>query len=225
MIVVWLAARWLMKDPGGSNHGLGRTLVARRVAQKPNLELIRAEEPFHSGFVVHQQAAHQVPIARFVEAERLARQDRESKPVEPEPGIGTHGQPAGISREKEKVGVAAGAMGSMPRVRAAQVARQIADPKWGSSWKCVGYFTRRALDRTNEGRCAVLRSVSGPQPPIALAPVGEANGMVKVAVIGSADRDRLACRQRLGDAGTDHDDSRKRQNSRHFKCMIAYGSA
>ena len=116
-------------------------------------------------------------------------------------------------------------MGSMPRVRAAKVARQIADPKWGSRWKCIGYFTSRALDGAHERSCAVLRSFLGPEPPITVSPVGEANGMVKVAVIGRANRDRLACRQWLGHAGTDHHDSRNRENSQHFKCMIPYGSA
>ncbi len=113
----------------------------------------------------------------------------------------------------------------MPRVRAAKVARQVANSKRGPGWKCIGYFTRRALDRTNESPCPVSRLVLGPEPPIALSLVGEANGMVKVAVFGSADGDRLACRQWLGYAGTGHDDSRNRQKPQHFKCMIAYGSA
>ncbi|MGB3050945.1 MAG: hypothetical protein WBB42_08090 [Polyangiales bacterium] len=224
VIVVWFAARRLMKYPGGSNHCLGRMLVTRGVAEKPDLEIVRAEEPFNPGFVVHHQAAHQVPIARFVEAERLARQDRDPKPVELKPGIATRGEPAGVAHEKQKVGVPAGSMGAMPRVRATMVARQIADPKWVSRCKSVGYFTRRALDRTNERLCPVLRPVLGPQPTIPLSPVGEANGMVQVAVIGSADRDRLARRQWLGHTGTDHHDSRNRENPQHFKCMIAYGS-
>jgi hypothetical protein len=123
VIIVWFAARRLMKNPGRSNHGLGRMLMKRGVAEETNLELIRAEEPFHAGFVIHHQAADQMPIAGFVETERLARQNREPKPVESKPGIRTRVQPADVSREEQKVGVPAGAMGSMSRMRAAKMGR------------------------------------------------------------------------------------------------------
>jgi hypothetical protein len=178
VIVVRFAVGRLMKDPGRASHGPMRLLVPRGVAEKTDFERIRAEEPLHTGFVVHHQAPNQVPVARFVEAERLPRQDREPKAVERKPAIRRRAQPAGVSHEKQKVGVPAGAMGSMPRVRAALVAREIAHPKWGASWKCVGYFTRGALDRTDERLGTVSRLLIGPQPLIALAPVGEANGVV-----------------------------------------------
>jgi len=87
VIVVWITARRLMKDPGGSNDCLRRALEPRGVAEKPDLQLVRAEEPFHPRLFVHHQSAHEVPVARFVEAEHSAVEHREPKAIEPQPAI------------------------------------------------------------------------------------------------------------------------------------------
>ena len=225
VIAVWIAARRLMKDPGGSKDGLGRALVARGIAQKPDLELVGAEEPFHARLVVHDQGAHEVPIARFVEAEHPAAEHREPEAIEREPAVAIRRQAAGVSREEQEIGIPPGAMSAMPIVRAAMGAREITDPKWVSSWKSVGYFTRRAFDRANERPGPVSRSLFGTEPLIARPTVSECSGIVQVSPIRSADRDRLPSWQRLCHAGTARHDSHKREKPQHFRCMIAYGSA
>ncbi len=114
VVIVRIGARRLMKNPGGSNDCLRRALIARGIAQKPGLQLVRAEEPFHPGFVVHDETANQVPVSRVVEAEQSLSDDREPKAIEAQPATAKHGQAANISHEKQKVGVPAGTMGAMP---------------------------------------------------------------------------------------------------------------
>jgi hypothetical protein len=82
VIVVRVAACWLVKNPGCPNHRLRRTLVAGRVPQETRLEVIGAEQPFHARPIVHDQGTYEVPVPRFVEAENAFAHGRQPETVE-----------------------------------------------------------------------------------------------------------------------------------------------
>jgi hypothetical protein len=225
VIIVCVTTRRLMKHPGGPNHRLRRTLMAGRISEEARLELVRAEQPLHPRLIVHDQGAHEVPIPRFVETENSIAQRREAKTVEAKPAITVAGQASGVSREKQQICVTPGAVGAMPGMCASVRGRQVTDTKRVAPRKSLGYLPGRTLDRTHQGGGSESSSLSGTQPPIAGAPICQANRLMEISVIGGANRDGLPRRQRLRHAGTDRHDCDCGENPNHSKCMIAHGSA
>jgi len=67
VIVVTISARRLVEDPGRTHHRLRRAFVARGIAKQTSFELVRAKEPLHPGFLVHDQATNEMPVSRLVE--------------------------------------------------------------------------------------------------------------------------------------------------------------
>jgi len=160
--------------------------------------------------LVHDQRAHQVPVARFVEMKYLGRKHREPEAIEAQPAVPAHRQAVRISHEKQKVRVAPCTVSAMPGMGASTRARQIAHTKRRPPRKRIGYLACRSLDRANQGWGAIAGALARTQSPITAAPIGEQNGLVKVSMVRSANRDRLAHRQRLGHTGAGHRDYERR---------------
>jgi len=91
MIVVRVTTRRLMENPRGAQHRLWRAFVARCVPEEARLELVRAEEPLHTGLVVHDQGPDEVPVAHFIEAEDAVVQRREAVTIEARPAVAGRG--------------------------------------------------------------------------------------------------------------------------------------
>ena len=125
MVVVRIASRRLVKNPGGADHGFGGGLVAGRVAQETRLELVGAEEPLHTRVVVHDQGAHEMPVPGLIEAKDSSARGREAEAeaIEPHPPVPVDGKTACVPGEKQQIGVAPRTVGEMPRVRAAMGGR------------------------------------------------------------------------------------------------------
>jgi len=104
------------------------------------------------------------------------------------------GQAAGVSREEQQIRITTGTVGAMPGMCSSIGVRQIADAKGVATGKSSRYFPRRTLDRAHQGWRAESASLAGTQPPIALAPILQADRVVEVSVVGGTDRDRLPCR-------------------------------
>jgi hypothetical protein len=178
VIVMGITARRLMKNPGGSPHCLRGGLEAGRVAKKAHLEIVGAEEPLHARSVVHDEGAHEVPVARFVETKDTVREDRDPKTIELQPTIARRSQSARVSRKEHQIGVASGAMRSMPGLHTAARARQVTDAKRVTAWKRIGHFARSALDGADQRWGAVARALSRTKAPVAVASIGEGNRLV-----------------------------------------------
>jgi hypothetical protein len=76
VVVVGISVRWFMQNPGRAHDCLRRTLVARRVSKEASLDLVGAEQPFHTGAVIHDERSHEVPVSRLVEDEHASGQRR-----------------------------------------------------------------------------------------------------------------------------------------------------
>jgi hypothetical protein len=66
--------------------------------------------------IVHDQGTHEMPVARFVEAEDPATQGREAQATEAQPAVALGGQAACVPCEKQEIGIAPRAVGAMPRM-------------------------------------------------------------------------------------------------------------
>jgi hypothetical protein len=135
------------------------------------------------------------------------------------------GQPAGVSGEKQQVGVTTVAMGAMPGMCASVGSRQITDAKGVAARKSIGYFTRRSLDRAHQRWRAESGALAGTEPSIAIAPILQVDRVTEVSVVRGTHRDRLPHGQGLAHARTDRCDYDYGENPKHSKCMIAHGSA
>jgi hypothetical protein len=82
VIVMRVGACGLVKNPGCPNHRLRRALVAGRIPQEARLELIGAEQPFHTRPIIHDQGTHEVPVPRFVETENAVAQGCQPETIE-----------------------------------------------------------------------------------------------------------------------------------------------
>gem|GEM_PF-4969820 len=185
VIVMGVTVRRLMKNPGGSSQGLRRAFMTRRISQEADLELIGAEEPLHTRALVHDQRAHEAPIAGLVELECMTAQHREAKSIELQPAITTHWQAASVSRKEQQVGIASNAVRAMPGMRASVCVRQITNAKRVASWKSVGYFTGHPFDRVNQRCGPVSGALPGTQPRIANAAVRETEPPMEIPVVHS----------------------------------------
>jgi len=116
VVVVRIAARRLVQNPGRSKHCLWRPFVARCVPQKARLELVGAEEPLHARLLVHDQGAHEVPVACFVETEDAVAQHRQAEAVELQPTVAMGGHASGVPHVEQQVGVAPRAVSAVPRM-------------------------------------------------------------------------------------------------------------
>jgi len=123
MIVMHLTAGRLMKNPGSVKHRLRGALVTSCIAKKARLELVGAEEPLHARLLVHDQGAHEVPVARFIEAIDATRKNGKAETIEARPIIAMRRHAVGVSREEQKIGIPPSAMRAMAGMRASARAR------------------------------------------------------------------------------------------------------
>lgn len=225
MIVVRVAARGLMKDPGRSKHSPRRGFVAHGVAKQPGFQLVGAEDPFDPRSFVEDQRANEVPVARVVEDERPARRGGPAEPVEAHPPVVHRRQAARIFDEEQNVGVASGPVASVARVHPSVWSREVANAKGVTARKGRSDFSGCALEGTDQRRTPVPRLFPGSKSLVARSLVGKRNRSTEVSAIRGADGDRLAARQWLDHARVDPEDRQQREKPNHFKIMIAHGSA
>jgi hypothetical protein len=207
MVAMWITGRRLMKNPGRPNDRPWRAFTPCCVAQKPCLELVRAEKPLHPCALVHDQRSNEMPVARFIETKHPTAERREAEPVELEPPIARRRHAAAVLCIVKKVGITPRAMGTVPRMLSSMGIRQIADTKRVSAGKGQGDFLRSALDRADQRRASVPAAFTRAYASISRASILQANRVVEVSPLGGANGDRLADRQWLARTGTDRSDS------------------
>lgn len=228
VVIVRVSPGGLMQNPSRAKDGFGRRLGAGGVAEKSRLELVRTEEPLHSSLLVHEQAAHEVPVASFVEPMGAPRRGRQPEAIEAHPAVVPNWHASAISDVEQKVDIAAGAMTAVAGMLTTVTTRKVSDAKRVAARKSAYDCTGSTLDRRNERGRPVTRSISRTQALVPLPAVGERQRVTEVAVVRRADRDRLAGLHGLADAGgdrSDHHDCESSEKPNHSNCMIAHGSA
>jgi len=214
-----------MKNPGRSNDRPRQAFMPCCIAQKPRLELVRAEKPLHPCALVHDQRSNQVPVARFIETEHPTVERRKTEPVELEPSLGRCRHSAAVLCKEQKVCVTPRPMRTVPRMLSSTGIRQVADTKRVSAGKGQSDFPGSALDRADQRRGSVPAAFTRAQASISKASILQANRIVEVSPLGGPDGDRLTHRQWLTHTGTDRSDSQSDEKPNHSKSMIAHGSA
>ena len=225
MIVVRVAPRRLVKNPGRSQHGARGALVPGSEPKKTRLELVGAEQPLHPGLVVHHERAHQVPVARFVEAVDPLTLHGEPETIELHPACGARRDPPRITSVEQQVRVAASPVAAMPCVDAAARARQVTDAKRIPARKCECDLAGGTLDGPDERARSVARALPGANTCIPFASIRKRDRLSEVPPVGCPDGDRLPRPDWLGRAGADRSDCEYREKPNHSQCMIAHGSA
>ncbi len=173
VVVVRIAAGRLVQDPRRPQNRLRRALVARCIPKEPRLQLVRAEQPLHTCALVHHERSDEMPISRVVEDEHATAQHSQTEPVEPHPAVVPGSEPAGVSSEEQEVGVTAGAVASVARMRSPVETGEVADAERMATGKHRGDFTGRALDRLDQRRGSVPRALAWSKAPIAVSAVRE----------------------------------------------------
>ena len=220
-----IAVCGLVKHPGRAQHRARVGLVARRVAKQSRLELVGAEEPFHARIGVHQEGAHEVPVARLVEDEDPPSERGEAETIETHPTLVAGGQPSGVSGEEQEIRIAARLVAPVAWMRAAAGAGEIGDAERVAARKRRSDLARHPFDRADQRGGSVAGALPRPKAAIAVALVGERDRFEEVSAVGRSHRDRLTCREGLGHARADREDCQCREKPNHSRCMIAHGSA
>ena len=146
--------------------------MTRGVSEQPRFDFSRTEQPLYACSGIHHQGPDQLPVSSLIECEGAASSGCEAIAVEREPSGRTCCDSGDVANEEREICVAPRAMASVPIVRAAACAGQIADEQRIASRKRLGHGSCRTLDgRDQRGRpvsCGLARAKSS----IAFAAIG-----------------------------------------------------